>query len=129
VPRDTLFLGEGYWLKFGGPENVSITGVQTGFDTIQVDAGWNLIGSVSAAVDTAAVVRIPADIIASPYYGYAQGYTPSESLQPGKAYWVKARVAGDLILPTMFPVPPAARPSARREHGKKPMTIQPTRKP
>ena len=115
VPRDTLSLGEGYWLKFAAPENVSITGVQTGFDTIPVAAGWNLIGSVSAAVDTGAVVRIPVDVVASSYYGYGTGYSPAGTLQPGRAYWVKARVAGELILPTTAPAPPVVKPTVRHQ--------------
>lgn len=103
--RDSMFVGEGYWLKFGAPESVSVAGDQAGRDTLWLSAGWNLIGAASAAVDTAAVIRIPADLLTSPFFGYAGAYQAAPALNPGRAYWVKAREAGMLIV---VPIGPAA---------------------
>jgi photosystem II stability/assembly factor-like uncharacterized protein len=109
VPQDTLAIGEGYWVKFPSPGNVSITGVQTGSDTFTVAAGWNLIGSVSAPVDTGAIVQLPPGLLASPYFGYGSGYAGSDRLLPAKAYWVKAWSSGQLILAPLAPRPAAVR--------------------
>jgi carboxypeptidase T len=104
VQRDTLANGIGYWLKFGGAGLVSLTGVPTLHDTIDVEPGWSLIGGVSGAIDTASVIQVPPGILSSPYYGYNGGYTPTDSLRPGVAYWVKSNEAGKLIL-TMSDIP------------------------
>jgi hypothetical protein len=96
--KDTLLNGTGYWLKFGGAESITLTGLQIPRDTLTIAPGWNLIGSISTALDTAAVVQIPPGIILSVYYGYNNGYLASDSLRPGRSYWVKSSSVGQLIL-------------------------------
>jgi hypothetical protein len=96
--QDTLINGQGYWLKFGGPELVSITGIPRTRDTIDVVTGWNFIGSISGPVDTASVVQIPAGIVESAYYGFNAGYTAVDTLGAGKAFWLKANAPGQLVL-------------------------------
>lgn len=98
VVRDTLATGEGYWLKFASSQNVSITGTPRLQDSITVRAGWNLIGTISNAVATNAIVQIPSGIVASSYYGYNGSYSQADTLQPSKGYWVKASQNGMLVL-------------------------------
>jgi len=105
-------LGEGYWIKFPATSGVSITGMQAGRDTIDIAAGWNLIGAVSGSLDTGAVLQMPPGLVISPYYAYAAGYAASDSLRPGSGYWVKAASAGRLVLAPLAPRPPAARRAA-----------------
>ncbi len=97
VLRDTLTPGAGYWLKFGAGESVNITGGERTSDTIYVQSGWNLIGSISSTVPVNSIVQIPDSIVQSLYYGYANGYVSSDSISPGKAYWVKTISAGKLF--------------------------------
>lgn len=96
--RDSLKNGIGYWLKFGAQQMVSITGGFRNSDTITVSTGWNLIGTVSTAIDTSSVTTIPSGIRASDFFGYSGSYTSSATLQPGRAYWVKMNSAGTIIL-------------------------------
>jgi len=99
VARDTLRYKEGYWLKFAAAETLSIAGSVRDVDTIDVRQGWNMIGSLSYAVSTAAVIELPGNLVNSMYFGYGPGgYVLTNVLQPMKGYWVKAREAGRLVL-------------------------------
>lgn len=108
VPKDTLQNGSGYWLKFGSGQNVDISGDLIGVDTITVNAGWNMIGSISAPVATNSIIEVPSGLVMTPYYGYNGTYSQSDTLRPAKAYWVKALVPGQLILAPLAPVPTKA---------------------
>lgn len=108
TPKDTLQNGTGYWLKFGSNQNVDITGGLIGVDTITVNAGWNMIGSISAPVAASSIIEVPSGLVMTPYYRYNGTYSQSDTLHPAKAYWVKALVPGQLILAPLAPVPTKA---------------------
>jgi hypothetical protein len=88
----------GYWLKFGSTQTVSMNGLPRLLDTIDVKAGWNLIGSISYAVPTSSIIQIPADNLVSNFFEFNRGYIPATSIIPGKGYWVKVRQNGKLAL-------------------------------
>ncbi len=100
VLRDTVTNGSGYWLKFPGSGTVPITGGLRPVDSIAVLSGWNLVGSITGTTAVSAIVQVPDSIIRSVYYTYAAGYAPSDSIEPGKAYWVKTASQGKLVLST-----------------------------
>jgi hypothetical protein len=104
--------GEGYQ-SIGGSEPVSpgagvfadceggtstFTGRVPDTATVDVEAGWNLIGPHVDAVDASAIESDPAGIVSSKYYGLDQGYTAAEALVPGEGYWVRADESGTLTL-------------------------------
>jgi hypothetical protein len=93
-----LVNGVGYWLKFPASEVASIAGVVLPADTLSVQPGWNLVGSISSIIDTATIVADPAWNRISPWFGYFGGLTPVGVITPGYAYWVKAETAGTFIL-------------------------------
>jgi photosystem II stability/assembly factor-like uncharacterized protein len=104
--RTVLANRSGYWLKFGGPENISMTGFMRSSDSIAVQTGWNLIGSITAPVPAASVVTSPPGIISGVIYGFgASGYFAATSIDPGKAYWVKVTQPGQVILSSAAPPP------------------------
>lgn len=109
VTADTLGTGLAYWLKFSGTQDVILSGSAVQHDTISMNAGWNMIGSVSASVPTSAVATI-GTTIRSLFYGYAHGYSPIDTIRPGMGYWVKVDSAGKLVLS----IPASA--SGRIEH-------------
>lgn len=89
----------GYWLKFDSVHVVPMTGLLRSLDTIRVDTGWNMIGAISAAVDTGSIVKIPPEVLRSSYFGYSVGgYRIVGTLEPMHAYWVRAGVPGMLVL-------------------------------
>ncbi|MBI4548545.1 MAG: T9SS type A sorting domain-containing protein [Ignavibacteriae bacterium] len=98
MQKDTLLEGSGYWIKFGATQTISITGVPITSDSIAVGEGWNLIGSISEPIAAAQVFSIPSGLITSQFFGYQGVYVVSDTIQPGKGYWVKVSQTGKLIL-------------------------------
>ncbi len=96
--RDTFVNGPGYWLKFGSDQFVTIGGLPVADDTIVVKGGWNLIGAITDSIPAASVTTIPPGIIASPFYGYDNGYSVQSTLQPSRGYWVKTADSGKVVL-------------------------------
>jgi hypothetical protein len=90
--------GRGYWEKFGAPATAGLSGEIRLVDTIDVEAGWNMIGSNSVPVDTSAIVDVPAGLRASDWFGFTGGYAAVDTLLPGFGYWVKAAFPGRFIL-------------------------------
>jgi hypothetical protein len=103
----------GYWIKFPAPELASILGGVRALDTLHVDAGWNLIGSISSMIDTATIISDPPYNRISPWFGYFGALIPVDVITPGYAYWVKAEGAGVFILSaglTLTPNRPGVSP-------------------
>lgn len=102
VVKDTLSHGIGYWVKYNSPlpsSPVTYTGTPTLVETVSVNNGWNMIGSISVRLPVSKVVTIPSGIRNSNYFSYnGIGYPQADTLYPGKAYWVKASSAGKFIL-------------------------------
>ncbi len=96
--KDTLANGVGYWMKFGSAGSISLAGTEITRDTIDLVPGWGLIGGISSTVDTGSVVQIPTGILHSAFFYYHGTYTPTDSLRPGEAYWVKSGGNGRLII-------------------------------
>ncbi|HZY09808.1 MAG TPA: T9SS type A sorting domain-containing protein, partial [Bacteroidota bacterium] len=95
--KDTLQHGNGYWLKFDSTMTIDLTGVPLRKDTIDVNARWNLIGSLSYSFNASTVKSIPTGIITTSFYTFNGSYAPSFIIDPGKAYWVKTSQAGKII--------------------------------
>jgi len=100
--------GVGYWMKFSSGEILSHDGLERLEDTIAVQAGWNMVGSLSSPVATSSVSSIPGGIVTSSFYRYENGYSASSVIDPGRGYWVKVNQAGRLIMSTA-----SARPRNR----------------
>ena len=98
VRKDTLFNGTGYWLKFPNDQGNIIAGDLRLSDTINVHAGWNMIGSISCPVWTASLQSVPPGIISSRFFGYRAAYYPSDTIKPGRGYWIKVSQDGTLFL-------------------------------
>lgn len=105
--EDSLESGTGYWLKFGGNESVTIFGPQILSKSINVIAGWNIIGGISRSVAVSSILQSPANNVKSSYFTYNNGYQPTATLQPGGGYWVKVDSNGTLTLnaPTAVQAP------------------------
>jgi len=98
VLSDTLAQGSGYWLKFPTDQTIMVEGDSISTITIPVTAGWNLIGSISSPLPTNQIVQIPAENILSDFFDYQRGYFSTDTLKPGKGYWVKVLEAGEFLL-------------------------------
>ncbi len=94
----TLDNGVGYWLEFFTPETSMVVGTPLTSETLMVHQGWNLIGSVVEPIPTANIISDTAGLITSQFFGYNEGYYPSDTIQPGSGYWVKVDTNGYMIL-------------------------------
>ncbi len=97
-PNNVLRSGIGYWIKFSNNDNIPISGFPTESETVLVSEGWNLIGSISQPVPVQSIISDPPGMITSKFFGYNHGYFFSDTVQPGKGYWVKTDQAGGLML-------------------------------
>ena len=71
--RDTLRNGPGYWVKFSTPQSCFMDGSLLAVDTAEVVKGWNMIGSISTAIDTSSILGQGTSPI-SRYFGYNGAY-------------------------------------------------------
>jgi hypothetical protein len=69
-------------------------------DSIEVSAGWNMVGTISYPVLASDVTPIPPTSILSPFYGFlpGSGYGAEDTLKSGQGYWVKVDSAGIIVL-------------------------------
>jgi hypothetical protein len=98
VGESTAVRGEGYWVRFAAAESVSFVGAPGGPDTVDLLPGWNLVGSASSPLAGAGVEQIPPGHIAGGFYGYEAGYHPTDTIWPGRAYWVRSQGGGKIVL-------------------------------
>ncbi|MBA4312481.1 MAG: hypothetical protein C0417_07605 [Chlorobiaceae bacterium] len=98
--EDTLVNGEGYWLKSDQSQPFYILGTSYFEDTIDVHAGWNIIGTISYPILNSDIVPIAPSIIQSLFFDFipSAGYIISDTLFPGYGYWVKVSEAGQLVV-------------------------------
>jgi hypothetical protein len=95
---DSATTGLGIWLKYPVATPVAFSGRTILVDTIDLHKGWNTVGGISIPLGPTAMTTIPPNILGSQFYGYSGSYSPSDTLVPGKGYWVKAKQAGKLVL-------------------------------
>lgn len=116
VQEHRLLNGIGYWAKFPAATTSVVQGAPLHGDTLSVGAGWNMIGSISFAVDTSNVAWVPQGNRASLYFGYDGGYAGSETIEPGRAYWVKATQPGAIILSSGSTLGRVVAPASPLDH-------------
>jgi hypothetical protein len=98
LQSDSLFPGIGYWIKFAADRETTLAGLAIATDSIPVQAGWNMIGTISTPVEVASITSDPPNIVTGKFFGYEHGYIPTDTLHPAKGYWVKTGEDGILIL-------------------------------
>ncbi len=99
--EETLKTGIGYWLKFDSAQGLTVNGTLLNSATIEVEERWNLIGSLSQPLAVTEISSSPAGIVTSEFHEYKNGYTTTDTLRPGKGYWVKVSSSGLLTLSSL----------------------------
>lgn len=102
--QESLSAGRGYWLKFGSDENVDMVGTPLLSDSLEVIAGWNMLGSITSPIPVAALATTGTSIV-SELFGYSNGYTVADTIRPGRAYWVRVDQPGTIHIGPPGPVP------------------------
>lgn len=117
VQQESLLNSAGYWLKFKADITEAMAGELREVDTVQVLAGWNLIGGLSNPISISSIQQIPAGIVASDFFAYNGGYSSADSLLPFIGYWVKVSEDGALVM-LASPTPHRAAPEMiKRENS------------
>jgi photosystem II stability/assembly factor-like uncharacterized protein len=98
IAADMLQIGKGYWLKFPDSIQIPITGDTISTDTINVTEGWNLIGSITTPVPVSSITSNPPGMVTTQLFGYGKNYLISDTIEPGRGYWVKTSTTGQIIL-------------------------------
>ncbi len=104
VGEDTLEYGRGYWVRLAPGATIPVAGTKRLLDTIDVLAGWNLVGSLSEPLAVSVINTVPGGLTSSPFYGYAGGFRTEDTLRPGQGYWIKMDQPGKLVLSTSAPL-------------------------
>jgi hypothetical protein len=94
--KDTLKVGQGFWLKFPSSQYISIRGIQKNEISIPLKSGWNLIGGLNGIIPVSSVQTEPPGILASSFYEYDNGYQVANNIVKGKGYWIKSNSDGFL---------------------------------
>ena len=96
---NAMEIGSGYWLRFEEDETCAFSGQLIYETSININEGWNLIGSISFSVDLNTIVDIENLIVPGTVYSFTpNGYSEEVVLDPGKGYWVRANNSGSIIL-------------------------------
>jgi hypothetical protein len=90
--------GIGYWVKFASSRIINLSGTVLAHDTIELNVGWNMIGSISSPVPKTAIASIPGGLALSRFFGYNGAYYATDTIKPGQGYWVKSAQSGKIIL-------------------------------
>lgn len=98
IQSDSIFNGVGYWIKFSSPQSYNLSGLLLDSMIVNIKSGWNLIGGINNNLNIYNLRTIPDSILNSNFYGYENGYIPVNVLLPGKAYWIKAKQDGQIIM-------------------------------
>jgi hypothetical protein len=99
VMNDSLVPGKGYWVKYPQPAPMVFCGAKITTGKIPVAANWNIIGGYDVDIPVSGITTNPPGIISSLFFTFENGYVQAQVLEKGKAYWVRASQAGDLIIP------------------------------
>jgi|GEM_PF-1067527 len=98
LSRDTLTPGSGYWVKLSARETVNVAGLPISAESVEVRTGWNMIGSISAPVPISLITSEPPGIGTSGFFAYDSSYKTTDTIRPGRGFWVKVNQSGKLIL-------------------------------
>jgi len=91
----------GYWIKSKtfDSEELTLTGSGLTSTTIQLQQGWNLIGSLSAPINVENIVDDSGILTTAPIFRFNEvGYEAVEVLNPNDGYWIFAERDGSIGL-------------------------------
>ncbi|HUL43634.1 MAG TPA: T9SS type A sorting domain-containing protein [Bacteroidota bacterium] len=136
VCSDSITPGAGYWLKFDYAQTFPMLGEVITADSVKMDEGWNLIGSISYPLQVQDITSNPGGMATSEFFGYNGSYFITDTIQPGRGYWAKVSQPGMLILSSVGAMPAKNRitvvssgerpPSAPEESAEPGQNIVPT---
>ena len=103
VPAYDMEIGKGYWLRFDNAGSVDVTGSVEAQYEIALMSDWNIIGGIgNTDIDFWNTVDDPDGIlIPDTLYGFAGTYSQTDTLVPGKGYWIRTNNSGTITINTV----------------------------
>lgn len=101
--------GEGYWVGAFADADIEFTGEPLTEYQKNISTGWNLIGSLGIATETASINTTP-DALSGPLYRYnpeQYRYSQATILKPGQGYWASTAAPCTINVSITPPVAPA----------------------
>ncbi|MFQ5583937.1 MAG: T9SS type A sorting domain-containing protein, partial [Calditrichia bacterium] len=99
VSRDSLELGEGYWLRFPPYKHyLFIEGFAIDSITIDLMMNWNIISGVSDTTLLIDVIDPGGIILPGMLFGFNGAYFVSDTIIPGNGYWLRTSAPGQITL-------------------------------
>ena len=92
--------GEGYWLNFSTDSDVSFPGSPVASNTVELEEGWNMIGSAYASAQLSDPDNIT---LSGTLYSFDGNYSVATSVEPGEGYWIATSAAGSISIETTEP--------------------------
>jgi hypothetical protein len=94
----TLSPGEGFWVLFDNENTQSIEGFDIPSVTIDLNAGWNLIGGGTCDLPLASVEDPEGILEAGTLYGFDRAYQTATTIEQNTGYWISASQSGPITL-------------------------------
>ncbi len=98
VEQEHLQPGVGYWLRNTADGVLIFQGESITELTLDIAEGWNLITGISAVINVNDIDDPGEIIVPNGIFGYEGGYDSAETLEPGKAYWLRASSSGSITI-------------------------------
>ncbi|GAB4368277.1 MAG: hypothetical protein Kow0042_09360 [Calditrichia bacterium] len=95
---DSLYFGNGYWLRFPAPESVTIFGTIVNSLTLDLLAGWNMISGPSCDIALSDVNDPGGILIPGTLFGFDGAYFPADSIKQGHGYWIRTTASGQISM-------------------------------
>jgi hypothetical protein len=100
VQANPLNTGAGYWMEI--PSQTTLIPQYLGNClsslTINLSAGWNMVGSLSSNLDESLAQFVNTSPTSDFFAHGSSGYVPTETIEAGQGYWIKVSQAGQLFL-------------------------------
>ncbi len=94
-----LIQGEGYWLRLNDAGTTNISGTSINDISIDLSVGWNLIAGISHPINLSEIQDLDEIIVPGTIYGFTtEGYSNTETIEPGRGYWIRANSSGSITL-------------------------------
>jgi hypothetical protein len=98
VLDSTLVQGAGYWLRFDTTGTTTITGNPIDELTISLSEGWNMVSGLHEDLSIYSINDPDSTIVPNTMYGFSETYFLTETLVPGKGYWLRAYQDGEVTI-------------------------------
>lgn len=113
--ESTFTAGVGYWIRLSAAETVAIEPPLLNSTTLDMVPGWTLISGPGLPVAFSDIEDPNNVLVAGSLQGYNNSYVPSDSLRPGRGYWVQSDGTGSITISSNYTT--ASKQTARTSLG------------